>query len=314
MINLKEKKILVTGASGFLGTHIVEHLRDINCKHIIAPSSTEFDLTVRSKCREVVKNIDVVIHAAGRVGGAKFNREHPGELIYKNIVIGTELIEAARLASVQKFVAIGTICSYPETAPLPFREEDLWSGYPAEPTAGHGIVQRMMLTQLRAHRSQYGFDGIMLIPVNFYGPGDHLHPESIRLIPALIQKIVLAKKQKETFIEMTGNSQSTLDLLYIKDAVKGIVAATERYDEAEPVNLGSGQETSLRSITEKICSLLDFSGEIRWLNEASLPTRRLVDTSRAKKFFGFQAHTTLDEGLKATIAWYRKEIASVGSL
>ncbi|MEK7084872.1 MAG: NAD-dependent epimerase/dehydratase family protein, partial [Patescibacteria group bacterium] len=233
-----------------------------------------------------------------------FNRSHPGELVYNNLIMTTELIEAARLAKVEKFIALGTICSYPEIAPLPFHEEDLWNGYPAQPTAAHGIVQRTVLTQLQAYRSQYDFNGIMLIPTNFYGPGDHLRPESLRLIPALIQKMLLAKKTGQSFIEMTGNSKSTLDLLYIDDAAKGIIAAAEHHDGADPVNIGSGREISLREITDTLCLLLDFRGEIRWLNEQSMPVRRAVDISKAKQYFEFQARTGLETGLKETIAWY----------
>lgn len=300
-MTLTNKKMLVTGAGGFLGKHLVAALRDCGVSQIYTPDSTDADLRIWECCKAVVTGSDVVIHLAAKVGGIGFNKKYPGELLYDNAIIGLQLMEAARQAGVQKFVAVGTVCAYPKFTPTPFKEDDLWNGYPEETNAPYGIAKKLLLVQAQAYRNQYGFNAIYLLPANMYGPGDHVNPEDSHVIPALIEKVKQAKRLNAPYIECWGTGSATRDFLFVKDAAEGIIKATEEYDGSGPVNLGSGRETSIKELTQTICTLLDYKGEIRW--DATKPDgqpRRVLDTSRAETF-GFKATTTLEEGLRQTL-------------
>lgn len=310
MIDLKNKKFLVTGGNGFLGSYVVQKLtaRGVPRENISTPHSAEFDLREMDNCRRVVEGKDVVIHLAAKVGGIGYNREHPGELFFNNIMIGTQTMEAARLAGVKKFVAVGTICAYPKFTPVPFKEENLWNGYPEETNAPYGLAKKMLLVQAQAYRQEYGLNAVYLLPVNLYGSGDNFDPESSHVIPALIKKVADAKKENRDFIEVWGTGKATREFLYVEDAAEGIVLATEKYDKPEPVNIGSGMEISIKDLVQIICRVMDFKGEIRW--DTSKPDgqpRRMLDVSRAKREFDFSAETGFEEGLRKTIAWYLEQ-------
>ncbi len=308
MINLKEKKILITGAHGFVGKHLVKNLlekRKVPEQNLFLPRAKELDLKKWENCQKAVKNQDLVIHLAAKVGGIGLNREIPGEMFYDNAIMGIQLIEAARLAGVEKFVAIGTICSYPKFTPLPFKEEDLWNGYPEETNAPYGLAKKMLSVQAQAYRQQYGFNAIYLLPVNMYGPEDNFDPKSSHVIAAIIRKVYEAKEEGRNYIEAWGTGKATREFLYVKDGAEGIILATEKYDKSEPVNLGSGMEISIKDLVQLICKLMNFKGEIRW--DTSKPDgqpRRRLDTLKAEKEFGFRASTSFEEGLKKTIQWY----------
>ncbi len=307
-MNLKSKKILVTGGGGFLGQHVVSLLKKRGVKKIVVPRSDEYDLRERSMCESIVKDIDIVIHLAAQIGGIGFIKERHGEIFYNNLVMGIQLMEAARKAGVKKFVGIGTVCEYPKVIPLPFREEDLWDGYPEETTAPYGWAKKMLIVQAMAYKQQYGFNAINLIPVNLYGPGDNFNRASAHVIPALIKKIIQARKAKAKTVKVWGSGSATREFLYVEDAAKAVVLATEKYNKTEPVNLGTGVETSIKEVTELIMSLSGFKGMIIW--DSTQPDgqpRRQLDVSRAKKF-SFSAQTELSEGLKKTIEWYEKNI------
>jgi len=249
---------------------------------------------------------DIVIHLAAVVGGIGANREHPGKFFYENLMMGVQLIEQARLRGIEKFVAIGTVCAYPKFAPAPFREEDIWNGYPEETNAPYGLAKKMLLVQSQAYRQEYGFNSIFLLPVNLYGPGDNFNPASSHVIPALIKKCVDAIDAGAEFIECWGTGKASREFIYAADAAEGIVLATQHYNGADPANIGTGSEITIKDLVEKIAALTGFRGQIRW--DPSKPDgqpRRCLDTSKAKKYFGFQARTSFDEGLKATIDWYR---------
>src|SRR3989338_8998384 len=301
----KKKKVLVTGGSGFLGSHLVGKLKDLGAD-VFAPGSKDFDLRLKDKCRTVVKNQDIVIHLAAKVGGIGFNRDHAGEMYFDNILMGALLMEEARLAQVEKFVAIGTVCAYPKFTPVPFKEENLWDGYPEETNAPYGLAKKMLLVQSQAYRAQYGFHAIYLLTVNLYGPGDNFDPATSHVIPALILKILEAKRRKKPYVTLWGSGRPTREFLYMEDAAEAIVAATLRYDKPEPVNLGSGQEISIRALAILICRLCGYEGKIRWdrTRPDGQPRRRL-DTRRAQKEFGFKAKTKLEDGLQKTIEWYQ---------
>jgi len=305
---MKNKKILLTGGNGFLGTFVKKELikKGVKEKDIFIPDLPDFDLRDKKNCEKAVKNQDIVIHLAAKVGGIGLNQEKPGELFYDNLIMGTQLMEEARKAKVKKFVAVGTVCCYPKFTPVPFKEKDLWNGYPEETNAPYGLAKKMLLVQARAYRQQYGFNSIFLLPVNLYGQGDNFDPKSSHVIPALIKKVADAKRKKQNCIEIWGTGKATREFLYVEDAAQGIVLAVEKYNKPEPVNLGSGMEISIKELIKTICCLMNFKGEIRW--DKSKPDgqpRRMLDTSRAKKEFGFQARTSFEEGLKKTINWYK---------
>ncbi len=306
------KRILVTGGHGFLGGYVIKALlaRGVPEEHITTPRFEEYDLREKTHCEGVVKGNDVVIHLAANVGGIGYNRVHPGALFYDNAIMGIQLMEAARKASVEKFVAVGTICAYPKFTPVPFREDDLWSGYPEETNAPYGLAKKMMLVQAQAYRAEYGFNAIYLLPVNLYGPGDNFDFKSSHVIPALIGKFAEAKRKGENVVEAWGTGNATREFLYVEDAAEGIVRAAERYDKPEPVNLGSGREISIKNLAALIARYMEFAGEIRW--DTAQPDgqpRRVLDTSRAEKEFGFIAKTDLKEGLRKTIGWYNAQFA-----
>ena len=309
MIDLTKKKILITGAQGFLGKHLVKNLleRKIPKENLFLPSFKELDLRKWGDCQKAVNNQDIVLHLAAKVGGIGLNREIPGEMFYDNAIMGIQLMEAARQADVEKFVAIGTVCSYAKFTPVPFREEDLWNGYPEETNAPYGLAKKMLLVQAQAYRQQYGFNAIFLMPANMYGSGDNFDPKSSHVIPALIRKVAEAKKEGKDFIEIWGTGRATREFLYVEDGVEGILLATERYNKPEPVNLASGREISIKDLVRLLCKLMNFKGVIRWdTTKPDDQPRRCLDTSKARKEFGFVAKTNFEKGLKDTIEWFLK--------
>jgi GDP-L-fucose synthase len=306
------KQIVVTGGSGFLGSHVVEQLkaRGVTDDQMLIPRSSTHNLLEMENCRTVTAGADIVIHLAAVVGGIGFNREHPGQLFYQNMIMGTQLMEAARAAGVSKFVSIGTVCAYPKFTPVPFKEDDLWSGYPEETNAPYGLAKKMLLVQGQAYRQEYDFNSIYLLPVNLYGPGDNFDPRSSHVIPALIKKCVDAKKRGDKEIVVWGTGKATREFIYVEDAAEGILLAAEHYNGDEPINIGSGMEIAIRELVELIAELTGFKGEIVW--DSTKPDgqpRRGLDTSRAEEYFGFRARTDFREGLRRTIAWYRETTA-----
>jgi GDP-L-fucose synthase len=306
---LASKRILLTGGAGFLGSNIDQQLRRAGCERITVPRKVEFDLTQREAVERLFHEVrpQVVIHTAAVVGGIGANQANPGRFFYENAIMGIHLIEACRQYDVEKTVVIGTICSYPKFTPVPFREEDLWNGYPEETNAPYGIAKKALLVQCQSYRAQYGMNAIVLLPVNLYGPGDNFDPASSHVIPALIRKCVDATEHGLPEIILWGDGTPTREFLYVEDAAEAIIKATESYDQPEPVNLGSGQEISIRDLAGKIAAATGFRGSIRW--DTSKPNgqpRRSLDTSRAQREFAFRAHTSLDMGLRASVEWYRK--------
>lgn len=304
----ENKRVVVTGGAGFLGRYVVEGLRQRGCRQILVPRSAQYNLVRMDDVIEMYEQMrpDIVIHLAAVVGGIGANRKHPGRFFYENLMMGVQMMEQARLRSIEKFTAIGTICAYPKFTPVPFREEDLWNGYPEETNAPYGLAKKMLLVQSQAYRQEYGFPSIYLLPVNLYGPGDNFDPQSSHVIPALIKKCVDAVEQGRDFIECWGTGNVSREFLYAADAAEGILLATEFYDKPEPVNLGTGKEITIRALAELIASLTGFDGQIRW--NPSMPDgqpRRCLDTRRAKEEFGFEAQTDLHSGLRAAIEWYR---------
>lgn len=307
MINLSSKNILVTGGAGFLGKQVVEQLIQAGAiaEKITIVRSKKHDLRQWEACQEVVNNQNIVIHLAAHVGGIGLNREKPAELFYDNLMMGTQLIHASYLAGIEKFVCVGTICAYPKFTPVPFEEENLWNGYPEETNAPYGIAKKALLVQLQSYRQQYNFSGIYLLPVNLYGPEDNFNPASSHVIPALIRKVYLGKKQGAKQLFVWGDGSPTREFLYSTDAGRGIVMATQNYDESDPINLGTNFEISIKDLVELICELMNFQGEIVWETEQpNGQPRRCLDTQKAKAKFGFTAQMTLREGLKNTIDWY----------
>ncbi|OGH06544.1 MAG: GDP-fucose synthetase [Candidatus Levybacteria bacterium RBG_16_35_11] len=308
-MSLKTKKILLTGKSGFLGGHVYEGLlkRGILKKDIFTPSSKEFNLKEWKNCLKATKNQNIVIHLAAKIGGIGFNKEKPAELFYDNALMGIQLMEAARLNGVEKVVTIGTVCAYPKNAPIPFKETSLWDGYPEEVTAPYGMAKKMLLVQGKAYFDQYKFKSIFLLPVNLYGPGDHFESKHSHVMPALIKRIVDARLDNAKEIIVWGTGKATREFLYVKDAARGIILATERYEKLDPVNLGSGVETSIKKLVETISKIAGYKGRIIW--DKTKPDgviRRKLNVSKAEREFGFKAKTDLKTGIKETIDWYLK--------
>ena len=305
-MDLKDKKILLTGGGGFLGKFVFKKLLEHGAeeKNIFAPGSREHDLREKEICKKAVEGRDLILHLAASVGGLKFVRDFPGEAFYDSAAMSLNLIDAAYRAGVKKFVGVGSVCSYPKFAPLPFKEENLWDGYPEPDNAFYGLAKKFMLVQTQAYRRQYGFNGIHLLMVNLYGPGDNFNPERSHVIPALIRKIAEAKKASRDYIEVGGSGNASREFLYAEDAAEGIALAAMRYDKPEPVNLGSGEEISIRDLVATLCRLMDFKGEARWgANYPEGQPRRKFDVSKAQQEFGFKAATNLESGLKKTIEW-----------
>lgn len=316
MFPWSSQRVLVTGGSGFLGSCVVAGLRQRGCRDILAPRSREYDLIERDAVRKLFAQAqpDLVIHLAAQVGGIGANRANPARFFYDNLMMGVQCMDEAWRRQVKKFVAIGTICAYPKFTPVPFKEEDLWNGYPEETNAPYGLAKKMLLVQAQAYRQQYGFNAIYLLPVNLYGPGDTFDPNVSHVIPALIKKCIDAREQGAREIVVWGSGQVTREFLYVEDAAEGILLAAERYDGREPVNLGAGQEISIRDLVALIVKLTRFQGAVRW--DASQPDgqpRRRLDTSRAEREFGFRASTPFEEGLRRTIAWYERRMAKTPS-
>jgi GDP-L-fucose synthase len=310
--NMTKKRIVVTGGGGFLGRFVVEKLlKERGCDNIFVPRSKEYDLVEKENVRKLYRNTqpNIVIHLASVVGGIGANRENPGRFFYDNLMMGAQLIEEGRNYGIEKFVCIGTICAYPKFAPIPFREEDLWNGYPEETNAPYGIAKKALLVQLQAYRQQYGFKGIYLLPVNLYGPFDNFDPKTSHVIPALIKKCFDAIKEGEEEIVVWGTGKATREFLYVEDCAEGIVLAAERYDDSEPVNLGAGFEISIKDLVAKIIELTGFRGKVVWdTTKPDGQPRRMLDTGRAEKYFGFKAKTNFNEGLKRTVKWYHENI------
>jgi GDP-L-fucose synthase len=311
-LNLEHKRILVTGGAGFLGRQVIAQLGQAGAdlEKITVVRSRDCDLRTLENCKRAVDQQDVVVHLAAHVGGIGLNREKPAELFYDNLIMGTQLIHAAYEAGVEKFVCVGTICAYPKFTPVPFKEDDIWNGYPEETNAPYGIAKKALLVQLQSYRQQYNFDGIYLLPVNLYGPEDNFDPRSSHVIPALIRKVHEAQQRGEKQLPVWGDGSPTREFLYSEDAARGIVMGTQFYSEADPVNLGTGYEISIRDLITLICELMEFDGEIVW--ETDKPNgqpRRCLDTERAKQAFGFTAQVDFRQGLKNTIDWYRQHAA-----
>ncbi len=309
--DFSSKKILLTGGSGFLGTFVAGELaaRGVNRENVRIPRSRDLDLRKWENCLKAVDDADIVIHLAARVGGIGFNLKFPGELFYDNAVMGIQLMEAARQKGVEKFVAVGTVCSYPKFSPVPFKEENLWDGYPEETNAPYGVAKRALLVQAQSYRKQYGFNAIYLVPVNLYGPGDRFDPEDAHVIPALILKFCDAKEKGLKKVTAWGTGNPSREFLYVKDAARGIVMAAERYEKGDPVNLGSGEEIRIGELVYMIRELVGYDGEVEW--DTTRPDgqeRRNLDVSRAKEEFGFESEMPLMEGLVETIEWYKKNM------
>lgn len=305
MRNFTEKKILITGGHGFLGSHLVAALKKQGVTKLRIPTSREFDFRDKAACIRAVTGMDIVIHLAARVGGIGYNMEHPAEMFYDNILMGTYLLHEAWKAGVQKFVSIGTICCYPKITKVPFSEEDLWNGYPEETNAPYGLAKKMLLVQSQAYRTQHGFNAIFLLPVNMYGPGDNFDPDSSHVIAALIRRFIEARNGNDPYVEVWGSGKATREFLYVEDAALAIVRATRLYDSPVPVNIGAGFEISIKELARKIKKLVSYKGEIRWdTTKPDGQPRRMLSVSRAKKEFGFTAATPFDAGLKKTITWY----------
>ncbi|MDB9467425.1 GDP-L-fucose synthase family protein [Dolichospermum circinale] len=308
-LELENKRILVTGGAGFLGRQVIDQLcqNGADRDKITVTRSHNCDLRVWENCQRAVNQQDIIIHLAAHVGGIGLNREKPGELFYDNLIMGTQLIHAAYQQGTEKFVCVGTICAYPKFTPVPFKEDDIWNGYPEETNAPYGIAKKALLVQLQSYRQQYGFNGIYLLPVNLYGPEDNFNPNSSHVIPALIRKVQEAQTRGEKQLPVWGDGSPTREFLYSTDAARGIVMGTQFYNDPEPVNLGTGYEISIKDLITLICELMEYDGEIVW--ETDKPNgqpRRCLDTERAKQAFGFTAEVEFRTGLKNTIDWWRK--------
>jgi GDP-L-fucose synthase len=306
-VHWRDKRVLVTGGAGFLGSVVVEKLRERECQTVIVPRSKDYDLRDRDAIIRLFREVspELVIHLAAIVGGIGANRADPGKFFYDNAIMGIQLMEYARQFGVQKFVAVGTVCAYPKFTPVPFREDDLWNGYPEETNAPYGLAKKMMLVQAQAYRAQYGFNAIYLLPVNLYGPRDNFDLESSHVIPAMIRKCVEAKQTGAVEIVLWGDGSPTREFLYVEDAAEGILRAAECYDADQPVNLGSGEEISIRDLAQFIAKEVGFTGRITWdTTKPNGQPRRCLDVSRAKELFGFRIKHTFHEGICKTVAWY----------
>lgn len=310
MIDLKTKRITVTGGNGFLGKHLVRKLReDRECEKVLIADLPEYDLRDLNHIRRMFddQKPEIVMHLAAVVGGIGANQAEPGKFFYDNAIMGIQVIHEAHLRRIEKLVLIGTVCSYPKDAPVPLKEEDLWNGYPEETNAPYGLAKKMLLVQLQTYRQQYGFNGIYLLPVNLYGPGDNFEPDTSHVIPSLIRKCVEAKERGDTSIIVWGDGSPTREFLYVEDAAEGIMLATERYDKSEPVNLGGSLEISINDLSETIARLTGFQAKIVWdRTKPKGQPRRKLDTSRAEREFGFQVKTSFDNGLRRTINYFKK--------
>lgn len=310
----QEKRVCVTGGAGFLGSFVTAKLRERGAAEIFIPTIEQYDLVQPDSIRQMLddSNPDIIIHLAAQVGGIGANREHPAEFFYNNLMMGVQLMHEAWLRGVQKFVALGTICAYPKFTPVPFKEEDLWNGYPEETNAPYGLAKKMLLVQSQSYRQQYGFNSIFLMPVNLYGPRDNFNPESSHVIPALIKKCIEAVQSGAETIEVWGDGSPTREFLYVEDAAEGILLATEKYNGSEPVNLGSGMEISIKDLVELIAKLTGFNGRLVW--DTSKPNgqpRRRLNVERAEQEFGFKAKIDFEEGLRRTIEWYIEQAKSI---
>ncbi len=308
----KGKRVCVTGGEGFLGSYVVKELKARGAEELFIPRRREYDLVQLPAIKQLLADAkpDVIIHLAASVGGIGANLAHQAEFFYDNLMMGTQLMHESYLAGIQKFVAIGTICAYPKFAPIPFREEDLWNGYPEETNAPYGLAKKMLLVQSNVYRSQYGFNSIYLLPVNLYGPGDNFDPESSHVIPALIRKCIEAKVRGDKSIEAWGDGSPTREFLFVKDAARGIVLASERYDGDLPINLGSSFEISIKDLVETVAKVTEFDGEIVWnTDRPNGQPRRKLDVSRAKELFGFESQVDFETGLKETVEWYKNQWA-----
>jgi len=307
------KRVVVTGGAGFLGRYLVPKLRDCAGTEVFAPRRSEYDLVKGSDAERMLKDFrpDLVIHLAAVVGGIGANQLNPGRFFYENLMMGAQLIESARLQGVEKFLAVGTVCAYPKFTPVPFKEDDLWNGYPEETNAPYGLAKKMMLVQAESYREQYGFNTIFLLPANLYGPGDQFDLETSHVIPALIRKCLEARRTRASFIEVWGTGNASREFLYVEDCAEGIILAARYYNESAPVNLGNGREVLIRDLVQMIARLTGFKGEIRWrTDKPDGQPRRSLDVTRAFEKFGFRAQTSLEEGLRRTIQWYEAEASS----
>lgn len=308
----QDRRVCVTGGAGFLGSFVTEELRRRGAREVFVPKFTDYDLVQPDAVIQMLEDAcpDVIIHLAAHVGGIGANREHPAEFFYDNLMMGVQLMHQAWQRGVQKFVAIGTVCAYPKFTPIPFKEENLWDGYPEETNAPYGLAKKMLLVMAQAYRQQYGFNAVYLLPVNLYGPGDNFDLNSSHVIPAMIRKVLEAQESGQEEVVLWGDGSPTREFLYVGDAAKGIVNAAEHYNGPEPVNLGSGKEISIKNLAELIGRLTGFEGRFVW--DTSKPNgqpRRALDTSRAEKYFGFRAQTEFEEGLRRTIEWYQQSLA-----